>query len=83
MTFDRREFIGAAGSLAAAASLPAATFANAVPVEPDAAEREWLTDWTIDDVCGVYTRYADPVGYGHANDPLDLAPDPLEALLSA
>lgn len=62
---NRREFIGSAalvaGGIAASAVLPWPSPANADPVEMTP---ERLGDWTVDDMWGVWPRYADPIGYG-------------------
>jgi hypothetical protein len=62
-TFDRRELIVAAGTLAAAACLPVA-LAAAAPSVGAATPRATLTDWHIDDMWGVYPRPSEPIGYG-------------------
>jgi hypothetical protein len=73
---DRREFIGAASAFAATVLLPA----SAVAVPPAAqAPRATLADWTIDDMWGVYSRYADPIGYGRPRGDRPVAVDPVDA----
>lgn len=62
-TFDRREFIVAAGALAGAACLPVA-FTAAEPELGDATPRATLTDWHVDDMWGVYPRPHEAIGYG-------------------
>jgi hypothetical protein len=62
-TFDRREFIIAAGALVVAASLPVALAAAETNVG-DATPRATLTDWHIDDMWGVYPRPHEAIGYG-------------------
>jgi len=62
-TLDRREFIAAAGAVAATACLPIA-LAAATPGLGAAAPSATLTDWHIDDMWGVYPRPSEPIGYG-------------------
>ena len=67
----RRELIAGAGAVAAATALPLGVLASAAP-----APRQRLEDWTIDDMWGVYPRYAEPIGYGRRRDePLVAAND--------
>ena len=75
---DRREFVGTVGVAAVTAFLPLAVGAQS-PVR-STSSREILSDWTIDDMWGVYPRYADPIGYGRAHDDFDGALEPLAAL---
>lgn len=74
--FDRREFIGAATAFAATALLPLS-----VAAAPPAAQalQATLSDWTIDDMWGVYSRYADPIGYGRPRGDRPVAVDPVDA----
>ena len=58
---DRRVFIGSGASFCAVSLLPMPVFG--VPVGP---APTLLSDWTIDDMWGVYPRYADPIAYGCA-----------------
>jgi hypothetical protein len=62
-TVDRRDFIAGAGALAAVACLPVA-IAAAAPAVGDLTPRATLADWHIDDMCGVYPRPSEPIGYG-------------------
>lgn len=66
-TFDRREFIGAAGAAVATACLPV-TLAVAAPSLGDAAPRALLADWHIDDMWGVYPRPHEAIGYGRCHE---------------
>jgi hypothetical protein len=61
---DRREFLGAAGGVFAAAFTPLASIVPAGPVAAAVSGPELLNDWTIDDMWGVNPRYADAIGYG-------------------
>jgi hypothetical protein len=61
-SLDRREFIVAAGAIAVAYA-PFSALAHVEPATPVAATSVLLDDWTIDDMWGVYPRYADPIGY--------------------
>lgn len=67
-SIDRREFIGAAGGLALTALLPM----SAIVAAPTRAGGALLSDWTIDDMWGVYARYADPIGFGRRDGQQDL-----------
>jgi hypothetical protein len=61
---DRREFIGAAGAAICATVLPAPAALGVAPSrEPDGTSG-LLDDWTIDDMWGVYPRYAEAIDYG-------------------
>jgi len=79
--WDRREFMGTVGVTALTALVP--TVAAGLTTTGPAADRaapELLADWTIDDMFGVWPRYADPIPHGH---PLadGTAPDePFDAL---
>ncbi len=75
---DRREFVGTVGVAAVAAFLPLAVGARE-PMKP-ASSPEVLSDGTIDDMWGVYPRYADPIGYGRAHEEINLVAEPLAAL---
>jgi hypothetical protein len=68
LMIGRRELIGSValvgGGIAASAVVPWPQAAlAATPVE---AKPEPLSDWTIDDMWGVYPRYADPIDFGRA-----------------
>ncbi len=75
---DRREFVGTVGVAALTAFLPLTVSAQ-VPGRPTASP-EVLSDWTIDDMWGVYPRYADSIGYDRAHDENNVAAEPLAAL---
>jgi hypothetical protein len=79
-TLDRREFIAAAGAVAAAACLPVALAVAAPAVGADT-PRATLTDWHIDDMWGVYPRPSEPIGYGrpHGDGELVAAVHPADA----
>lgn len=62
-TFDRRQFIAGAGTVAAAACLPVA-LAAAAPAVGSAEARATLEDWHVDDMWGVYPRPHEAIGYG-------------------
>ena len=61
---NRREFVGnvavVAGGISVSAVVPWVS-QPAAAVQPSPAT---LSDWTIDDMWGVYPRYAEPIGYG-------------------
>jgi hypothetical protein len=58
----RRDFLAGSSVTLAAATLPTVLRlrASIEPVE----QLGLLDDWTIDDMWGVYPRYADPIGFG-------------------
>lgn len=62
----RRRFIGGMGGAAAVALVPVPAALRAAPAGAAGVPAERLTDWTIDDMWGVYTRYAEPIGFGRA-----------------
>jgi len=64
----RRDFIvlTGVGALATWSSMPAA-WSAAVSTAPSA-QFESIADWTIDDMWGVYPRYAEAIGYGRRNE---------------
>ncbi len=83
-SWDRREFMGSVAASALGGLVPSlatamtpARFSVAATVEPGS---QLLADWTIDDVFGVWPRYADPIP--HACAPADdTAPaEPLDAI---
>ncbi len=75
---DRREFVGTLSVAAVTAFLPLTVGARH-PTK-SASSPELLSDWTIDDMWGVYPRYADPIGYGCAHNEIDVVAEPLAAL---
>lgn len=76
---DRREFIVATGATMAVTYLPFAESVAATPVGATT-PRELLTDWTIDDMWGVYPRPSEPIGYGrpHGDGELLVAVHPVD-----
>jgi hypothetical protein len=80
--FDRRQVLAGAASFAATALLP--SLIAAAPVESAVTGPERLTDWTIDDMFGLYPRYSQAIGYGRpSREPALAAADPLERLFFA
>ena len=77
---DRREFIGAVASSAAVVLVPQPSLVAAGPVAHAVTGPERLCDWTIDDMFGVYPRYADPIGYGRMREAALPSDDPFAAL---
>ena len=73
---NRRVFLGSAAAASAVSLLPLPATAAAAP----AAAAPLLGDWTIDDMWGVYPRYADAIAYGRPAD-VDVAVDPIDAQL--
>ena len=63
--WDRREFMGTVGATAVTALVPtvAAGLTTAGPATGEAGQ-DLLADWTIDDMFGVWPRYADPIPHG-------------------
>ena len=78
--WDRREFIGTVGATAAAALVPAASLVQAAPVATAVTGPELLSDWTIDDMFGVWPRYADPIPHGRPPIEDTTIGEPLDAL---
>ncbi len=77
LSIDRREFIAAAGAVAAVAALPLAASTraperSAAAAAANAAAAAPLADWTIDDMWGVNPRYAEPIAYGRPHAARDL-----------
>lgn len=62
-SLDRREFISMSSAAAAVALLPLPSLVVAGPVA-NAVTGPLLNDWTIDDMFGVYPRYAQAIGFG-------------------
>ena len=73
---DRRTFMGAAAAVSAVSLLPVSLGAAATT---QAVNPQLLADWSIDDMWGVYPRYADAIAYGHPATDRDVAVDPLDA----
>jgi hypothetical protein len=78
VSVDRRAFIATGAALCGASLLPLSAVIAASPV----AARP-LSDWTIDDMWGVYPRYADPIGYGRRRSDDVIAADPVDAAFVA
>lgn len=79
---DRRTFVGALAAVSAVSLLPSASHAVGA-FGPAGAASPLLSDWTIDDMWGVYPRYADPIAYGRPATDVDVAVDPIDAQLVA
>jgi len=62
-SLERRDFIVAVGTVAAATCLPVA-LALATPGVGQAEPQADVDGWTIDDMWGVYPRPSEPIGYG-------------------
>jgi hypothetical protein len=62
-SIDRRAFIGTGAAVCAASLLPLSTILAASPGSVASTQAGALSDWTIDDMWGVYPRYADAIGY--------------------
>ena len=77
---DRREFIRAAAGTATVVLVPVPSLVAAGPVETAVTGPALLSDWTIDDMFGVYPRYADAIGYGKPEAETLEVRDPFEAL---
>jgi len=66
---SRRVLMGSAAAVSAVSLLP-------LPASLAVAGTEGLrllTDWTIDDMWGVYPRYAEPIAYGRPRTDGDVA----------
>lgn len=73
-SLNRRSFLTASGSLAVAAMLP-------LPLPgatPGMTADGWLSDWTIDDMWGVWPRPAEAIGYGRPPDEPGPVADPAD-----
>jgi hypothetical protein len=71
---SRRVVLGSAVAGAAVSMLPLpASLAAAATAGP-----QLLTDWTIDDMWGVYPRYAEPIAYGRPWNDGDVAVDAVD-----
>ena len=78
---NRRQFIGTVGVTAVVALVPTVTptLTTTGPATSGAAP-QLLDDWSIDDMFGVWPRYADPIPHGNSW-PDDTDPgEPLNAL---
>ena len=78
--WDRREFIGTVGATAAGALAPTVATAFTSAVTSADSGPAALVDWTIDDMFGVWPRYADPIPHGHPPADLTAPDEPLDAL---
>ncbi len=79
--WDRREFIGTVAVTTVATLVP--TLATGVTTtSPATAEavQGLLADWTIDDMFGVWPRYADPIPHGRILAEAAAPDEPLDAL---
>ena len=74
--WGRREFIATVGATAAGALAPTVATAFTSADSGPAA----LLDWTIDDMFGVWPRYADPIPHGRPPTDLTAPGEPLDAL---
>lgn len=78
--WDRREFMGTVAATAMTALVPTVTKALTTGPATAKAGPTPLADWTIDDMFGVWPRYADPIPHGNSW-PGDIGSDePLNAL---
>jgi hypothetical protein len=78
IAIDRRVFIGAGAAVCTVAALPLPALA-ASSADPAASTPNVLSDWTIDDMWGVYPRYADAIGYGRPRGDVMVAAAPIDA----
>ena len=79
--WDRREFIGAVAVTTVATLVP--TLATRVTTTGRAtteAGQDLLADWAIDDMFGVWPRYADPVPHRRTLADAAAPDEPLDAL---
>jgi hypothetical protein len=76
---NRRDFIGgvglASGGLVVSMAVP---WAEAVEAARPTLAR--LSDWSIDDMWGVYPRYAEPIAYGRTRAPVATTVGSIDAL---
>jgi len=83
-SWDRREFMGTVAASALGALVPivatSLTPARVCAAATTKSGSELLADWTIDDMFGVWPRYADPIP--HACTPTEDVPtaEPLDAI---
>lgn len=66
---NRRAFIGGAALAAGGIAVSAAMPWTSAPVGAEQPTLATLSDWSIDDMWGVYPRYAEPIGYPRARAP--------------
>ncbi len=81
LALDRREFIGTVGVTAVVALVPTVTptLTTTGPATSGAAP-QLLDDWSIDDMFGVWPRYADPIPPGNSWPDDTDSGEPLNAL---
>lgn len=60
---NRRVFVSGIAGAAGVALVPMPSLVAATPVAA-AVTGPKLADWTVDDVCGLYPRYSQAIGYG-------------------
>jgi hypothetical protein len=75
---SRRVLMGTAAAVSAVSLLPLPASLAAVGT----IEARLLTDWTIDDMWGVYPRYAEPIAYGRPWADGDVAVDAVDLQFS-
>jgi hypothetical protein len=83
IVIDRRVFLGSGAAVCAVSLLPLPAYAMPSPADPAPVTPNLLTDWTIDDMWGVYPRYADPIGYGRLRSETRVAAAPVDAAFVA
>jgi hypothetical protein len=78
LVIDRRAFVGLAGTSVALsfAGLPVAL--GAAPSFEPIEQPVYLTDWTIDDMWGVYPRPAEAIGFGRPATTAEPEIDPVD-----
>lgn len=83
IVIDRRVFLGSGAAVCAVSLLPLPVYAVPSPADPPPVTPNLLTDWTIDDMWGVYPRYADAIGYGRPRSDVIVAAAPIDAAFVA
>jgi hypothetical protein len=78
-TVSRRVLMGAAVAASAVSMLPLPASVAAAVASPFGKSPERLTDWTIDDMWGVYPRYAERIDYGRPWTDVDVHIDAIDA----
>lgn len=79
LVIDRRVFLGSGAAVCAVSLLPLPAYAVPSSADPAHGMPKMLTDWTIDDMWGVYPRYSDPIGYGRPQSDVLVAAAPVDA----
>ena len=83
-SWGRREFMGTVAVTAVGALVPgvatALTPARTTVTSTTASGAGLLADWTIDDMFGVWPRYADPIPHGRPAADVTVSDEPLDAL---